>query len=76
MTPSRRAIIVVPDEVLARLLTTEASLTLPESTTILDTHYDPVRLATLVRITGTQLDEVAPGFEAPIIPITIIEPPR
>lgn len=74
--PSRRAIIVLPDEVLARLITTEASLTLPETTRITGTRYDPVRLATLILITGDQLNAVAPGCEAPVLPATIIEPPQ
>ena len=74
--PTRRAILVIPDEVLDTLLTTEARLDLPHDTHVIGSADDRVRQATLILIAGPELDVVAPGFEPPILPTTIIEPPR
>lgn len=71
----RRAIISIPDGLLEHVLTTEARLELPQGTHVTGASYDPVRLATLLVITGTQLDEVREGAEPPVLPATIIEGP-
>jgi hypothetical protein len=70
--PTRRAIVIVPDDQLERLLTTEAKLDL-KGATLLDHRRDPVRAATLLLIARDDLDEVPPGVEPPVLPATIIE---
>jgi hypothetical protein len=71
--PTRRAIVVVPDHDLDRILTTEARLDLGGAR-ILDLRHDPVYASVLLLITRDDLDEVTPGAEPPRIPATIIEP--
>lgn len=73
--PTRRAIAVVYDEDLDRVLTTSAHLDLAGAH-VLDVKRDPIRAATLILITRDDLDEVPPGVEPLRMLPDVIEPPQ